>query len=324
MYFCTIFISQLFFIITNKTKMKFTIPCLAVLSLTQFVFSSDDSRVISLQSQESERVLTLIYEKDCATLDSDDKCCVGYKACPPSGTGILKVTIGSCRGIRACNLLASSGGSVSVGQYSCVGELSCWHLPSNLQFPKIDVVIGSNSCDSYQACRYIGDRNGYARVGDESCRNGEQACIWAGDNDGHAEIGETSCAGNKACHSVGYRNGKGIVGSNSCNDNNACFCFGRNWEGIIGDGSCNGEYACYQEPYAELFPTRELVIGNEACNCNDCCRCLEHGDIVQNGHCNVLGNDECCIDASTRGNKDLKLPLQIDATDHATVFLLEF
>ena len=81
-----------------------------------------------------------------------------------------------------------------------------------------------------------------------------------------------SCNGWWAC------NGDLTVGKDSCNGLEACWT-----DAIIGSQSCNGRNACSTVTFASGF----ILVGDNSCNCDDCCNCLPGGVEVPDNSCNT-------------------------------------
>jgi hypothetical protein len=147
-----------------------------------------------------------------------------------------------------------------VGNGSCNGLLACLTSFGS---------VGDCSCNGNRACIDI-----RAPIGNGSC-NGYKACYFIG-NDGSNACGPTSnpvgagsCNGNQACSQS-----SNPVGAGSCNGNEAC----TQTSDPIGAGSCNGNVACYA--------LNDVTIGNNSCNCQNCCRFVDPGSCIGDGQCN--------------------------------------
>ena len=206
----------------------------------------------------------------------------------------------SCNGREACNRFVGT-----MGSNSCNCEGCCWCLPHG-------TVVEDNSCNNPGDCC---TEDGYPLegIGEGSCSHqGEQysACKWfrgtigknscIGGNACHysfIDIGDNSCHGENSCQGIAglYPNDSSKVGSNSCVGSHACQLM---VYANIGTNSCNGNYAC------NIHYTDSLTVGDNSCNCPDCCRCLagyKSVKTVPSNSCNSLAPSPDDIDWVNNG-----------------------
>lgn len=261
------------------------------------------------------------HKNNCDTI-TNGTCCVGGEACAflaVSGpVGSLSVDTDSCNGVGACRGTANFGGSAEIGSNSCLRNEACEQSGQNGGFFR----VGDNACScdvghagDCQSCQWVA-QFGHGTIGDGSCFGSRRACRWAG-NTGYFKVGRNSCQLDESCLKAGYF-GSSTIGSNSCVGPFACFSVGRGIPVIIGTNSCNGEGACQTPLEGEPI---QFTVGDLSCNGDGVCACFTGGENVPHNSCNKFGADECCEDASTKGNKDLTQSIQLtyDHWDITTV-----
>ncbi|KAL3915793.1 MAG: hypothetical protein SGILL_005479 [Bacillariaceae sp.] len=94
-------------------------------------------------------------------------------------------------------------------------------------------------------------------------------------------VGADSCIGTQSCFAVASAGGSSVT---------------------VGAGSCQGSDACTS------LDNGVFEIGDNACNCQGCCSCLDAGDVVPNGECNELGPDHCCFDDNGVSTRNPTIP----------------
>jgi len=256
--------------------------------------------------------------------------CIGWQACDPVYVDLTNVC-NSCVGSRACNRASTPISSdscngdgacnrVSIGSpivNSCNGEGTCdskwWDT------------IGENSCNCDSCCSCLPHT---AIIEDNSCNSPGECCTSTG---GPVDVGENSCIGEDVCVKT-----MGTVGDNSCQGKLACeqqwldvadgSCIGAHscrmanvdvsWPdaqtvGYVGPNSCIGSRACYSKQYGfsagsnscngndacmASWYQQKMYVGNDSCNCDNCCKCFSDETTIPDNSCNELAPNEEAID----------------------------
>jgi len=211
--------------------------------------------------------------------------------------------LGACAGTNNCNDIGLNGNAI-VGDYSCADTTNAYsEMCKEAGGTNGDFEAGNKSCvDGNNACNKSGYWSGHSLIGHKSC-SGFQACLKTGFA-GHFIAGDNSCIGHQVCyHSAAFYGGKASIGNGSCVGRGACHRVGeKNRAGVIvGDKSCNGVHSC---TLVGSNGKVEIVVGIGSCNCDNCCKCLNDGDVVPDDTCNALGDgpEHCCSSASTRSS----------------------
>jgi len=255
-------------------------------------------------ADQGERMLAA----DTSTCTVGVDCCTGGSACTNAGRdGSAVIKSGSCDGSKAChNAGRDAAGSASIGVGSCkTGGFTCQNVGRGGLFE-----AGDGSCIGTRACSQgARDTGSHLKIGAGSCKENTEitrSCEWVAMQGGSVDIGDNSCLGNYACRELGLE-GKATVGNDSCLGKNACKASGKyDGEIHIGNGSCKANHSCMglAQHAAEGYSNEigKIVIGDDACNCKGCCGCLRPGDVVPNGMCNELGNEDehCCVEVGDR------------------------